>query len=63
LLAVVPVIGTTIAFLIKRLSAKRHDDDETERYGIDAKLFEWEPEADCPPKRAGNLYDQCGADG
>jgi hypothetical protein len=34
-----------------------------ERYGIDAKLFEWSDEitADCPRKQARNLYDQCGA--
>ena len=31
------------------------------RYGIDAKLFDWEPEADCPRKVARNLNDQCGA--
>jgi hypothetical protein len=31
------------------------------RYGIDAKLFDWEPEADCPRKQARNLNDQCGA--
>jgi hypothetical protein len=33
----------------------------TERYGIDAKLFDWEPEADCPRKIARNDYDPCGA--
>jgi len=32
-----------------------------EQYGIDSKLFDWEPEADCPRKQAGNLNDQCGA--
>jgi hypothetical protein len=34
-----------------------------ERYGIDAKLFEWSDEvtADCPRKQARNLNDQCGA--
>ena len=32
-----------------------------ERYGIDAKLFEREPEADCARKRSRNLYDPCGA--
>jgi hypothetical protein len=32
-----------------------------QRYGIDAKLFDWEPEADCPRKQARNLNDQCGA--
>jgi hypothetical protein len=34
-----------------------------ERYGIDAKLFEWSDEvtADCRRKRARNLNDQCGA--
>ena len=31
------------------------------RYGIDAKLFDWEPEADCPRRHSKNLYDQCGA--
>jgi hypothetical protein len=34
-----------------------------DRYGIDAKLFEWSDEvtADCPRKQARDLYDQCGA--
>jgi hypothetical protein len=34
-----------------------------ERYGIDAKLFEWSDEitADCPRTQARNLNDQCGA--
>jgi hypothetical protein len=32
-----------------------------EQYGIDAKLFDWEPEADCPRKQARNLNDICGA--
>jgi hypothetical protein len=34
-----------------------------ERYGIDAKLFDWSDEitADCPRKQARNLSDQCGA--
>jgi hypothetical protein len=32
-----------------------------EQYGIDSKLFDWEPEADSPRKKAGNLNDQCGA--
>jgi len=27
------------------------------RYGIDAKLFDWEPEADCPRKMARNEHD------
>jgi len=31
-----------------------------EQYGIDAKLFDWEPEADCPRKQAKNLNDICG---
>ena len=31
------------------------------RYGIDAKLFDWEPEADCPRKVARNEHDPCGA--
>jgi len=30
-----------------------------EQYGIDAKLFDWEPEADCPRKQAKNLNDIC----
>ena len=34
-----------------------------ERYGLDAKLFEWSDEitADCPRKQAMNLNDICGA--
>ena len=34
-----------------------------ERYGIDAKLFDWSDEitADCPRKIAKNPYDACGA--
>jgi hypothetical protein len=34
-----------------------------ERYGIDAKLFDWSDEitADCPRKQAKNLNDICGA--
>ena len=32
-----------------------------EGYGLDAKLFEWEPEADCPRKVASNEHDPCGA--
>jgi hypothetical protein len=34
-----------------------------ERYGIDAKLFDWSDEitADCPRRQSKNLYDQCGA--
>jgi hypothetical protein len=34
-----------------------------ERYGIDAKLFDWSDEitADCSRKQAKNLNDQCGA--
>ena len=32
-----------------------------ERYGVDSKLFNREPEADCPRKQVGNLNDQCGA--
>ena len=31
------------------------------RYGIDAKPFDWEPEADCPRKVARNEHDPCGA--
>ena len=38
-----------------------HVDRLIERYGIDAKLFEWEPEADCPRKVARNEHDPCGA--
>jgi hypothetical protein len=34
-----------------------------ERYGIDAKLFDFEPEADCPRKIRKNPYDACGARG
>src|SRR5215510_10927952 len=32
-----------------------------ERYGIDAKLFDWSDEitADCPRKQANNLNDRC----
>ena len=32
-----------------------------ERYGIDAKLFDWEPEADRSRKIARNEHDPCGA--
>jgi hypothetical protein len=34
-----------------------------ERYGIDAKLFDWKDEinADCPRKQAMDLNDICGA--
>jgi hypothetical protein len=34
-----------------------------ERYGIDAKLFDWSDEitADCPRRQARNLNDQCAA--
>ena len=34
-----------------------------ERYGIDAKLFDWSDQitVDCPRKRAKNLNDICGA--
>jgi len=34
-----------------------------EKYGIDAKLFEWSDEitGDCPRKPAKNLNDMCGA--
>jgi hypothetical protein len=34
-----------------------------ERYGIDAKLFDWTDEitADCPRKQAANVNDICGA--
>jgi hypothetical protein len=41
----------------------RHRPDPTiERYGIDAKLFDWTDEitADCPRKQAMNLNDMCG---
>jgi hypothetical protein len=32
-----------------------------ERYGIEVKLFDWGPEADCPRKVARNEHDPCGA--
>ena len=32
-----------------------------EQYGIDAKLFDLEPDAECPRKVARNQYDPCGA--
>ena len=32
-----------------------------ERYGIDATLFDWEPETDYPRKIAKNPYYVCGA--
>jgi hypothetical protein len=32
-----------------------------EQYGLDAKLFDWEPEADCPRKVARNEHDPCGS--
>jgi hypothetical protein len=35
-------------------------DQLIERYGIDAKLFDWEPEADCPRKVVRNENDPCG---
>jgi hypothetical protein len=38
-----------------------HVDRLIERYGIDVKLFDWEPEADCPYKIVRNDYDACGA--
>jgi hypothetical protein len=40
-----------------------HLDRLIERYGLDAKLFEWSDEitADCPRKQAMNLTDICGA--
>ena len=31
------------------------------QYGIDAKLFDWQPEANCPRKVARNDHDPCGA--
>jgi hypothetical protein len=31
-----------------------------EQYRLDAKLFDWEPEADCPRKVARNEHDPCG---
>jgi hypothetical protein len=31
------------------------------RFGIDANLFDWEPEAERPRKVARNQYDLCGA--
>ena len=36
-----------------------HVDRLIERYGIDAKLFDFEPKADCPRKIARNDYDPC----
>jgi hypothetical protein len=41
----------------------RRGDRMIERYGVDAKLFDWSDEitADCPHKQAKNLNDQCGA--
>jgi hypothetical protein len=40
-----------------------HLDRLIERYGIEAKLFDWTDEitADCPRKQAVNLNDICGA--
>jgi len=40
-----------------------HLDRLIERYGIDAKLFDWTDEitADCPRKIANKLDDLCGA--
>jgi hypothetical protein len=40
-----------------------HLDRLIERYGIEAKLFDWTDEitADCPRKQAMNLNDICGA--
>jgi hypothetical protein len=40
-----------------------HLDRLIERYGIEAKLFDWTDEitADCPRKQALNLNDMCGA--
>jgi hypothetical protein len=40
-----------------------HLDRLIERYGIDAKFFDWSDEitAGCPRKQARNLNDQCGA--
>ena len=39
-----------------------HLDRLIERYGIDAKLFDWSDDitADCPRKQAMNLNDVCG---
>ena len=41
-------------------SGQYHVDRLIMRYGIDAKLFDWEPEADCPRKVASNEHDPCG---
>jgi len=43
--------------------SRYHLDRLIERYGIDAKLFDWSDEvtADCPRKQAKNLNDVCGA--
>jgi hypothetical protein len=38
-----------------------HVDRLIGRYGIDAELFDWEPEVDCPRKVARNEHDPCGA--
>jgi hypothetical protein len=42
---------------------RSHLDRLIERYGIDARLFDWSDEitADCPRKQGRNLNDQCGA--
>ena len=36
-------------------------DQLIEQYGIDAKLFDWEPEFDCPRKLGDMKHDPCGA--
>ena len=41
-------------------SAARRLDRLIERYGIDVKLFDWEPEADRLRKVARNEHDPCG---
>jgi hypothetical protein len=48
---------------LSRVSGALTFDRLIERYGIDAKLFDWSDEitADCPRKHSENLYDQCGA--
>jgi hypothetical protein len=44
-----------------RPSGRYRLDHLIERYGIDAKLLDWEPEEDCPRRIVRNPYDACGA--
>jgi hypothetical protein len=43
-------------------AGRYHVDWLVERYGLDAKLFEWSDEitTDCPRKQAHNQFDQWG---